>query len=155
GGLISAPGQVHQLHHFQWRYMPGDLFKEWMASLKRLQSISFDLLCPSHGEAMANGAEGIDLLLSRASKLEQMMNPSRLYVPDIPLTRILPHLIHVDRTSYLILSENGHGIMIDYGYVDDQLLERLKAEYGLKQIDVMIYTHYHDDHVARGAEVQY
>ncbi|RAP77500.1 MBL fold metallo-hydrolase [Paenibacillus montanisoli] len=155
GDLISAPGKVHAIFDFQWEYLPAKLFYKWIESLEKLSKLTIDLLCPSHGEAMDDGKEGIELLRSRALTLERMMIPELIPYPAGNLYRVLPHLIYVDKTTYLIMSESGHGILIDYGYVDYEQIVQLKDNFGLKKIDAIIFTHYHIDHIARAAEAQF
>lgn len=85
--------------------------------------------------------------------------------PYVPIT---PHLLH-NRTSvahsYAVLSDSGKALLIDYGYDfgctfmaagTDRASRRpwlyniaaLKRQYGVTSIDVVLPTHYHDDHVA-------
>jgi glyoxylase-like metal-dependent hydrolase (beta-lactamase superfamily II) len=157
GGLISSPGKAYNLYDFQWDYMPAPykLFSYWIQSLKKVCNISFDLLCPSHGNVMDKGREAAKLLIERASTLQNMMDPQRRGNTTPELTRVLPHLIYVCNTTYLILSENGRGLIVDFGYVNEDYITRLKEEFGLKKLDAITITHYHDDHLCRVPELQH
>jgi glyoxylase-like metal-dependent hydrolase (beta-lactamase superfamily II) len=78
-----------------------------------------------------------------------------------------PHLLmhHASMANmYALLSESGKALFIDFGYDfvtgipagSDRTSRRpwlytlptLKAQFGVKKVDVVLPTHYHDDHVA-------
>lgn len=156
GDMIKSFGKVQNIYEYQWRYMPSDrIFEEWTQSLQKILNLEFDQLCPAHGLPMKNGKDAIDQLLLNIYSLQNMLAPERIPNLRKPLSKVLPHLIYVDHSAYLLLSETGHGIIIDYGYVDQQLYQRLKNEFGLKHIDVLTFTHYHDDHLSRSSELKY
>jgi glyoxylase-like metal-dependent hydrolase (beta-lactamase superfamily II) len=66
--------------------------------------------------------------------------------------------------TYVLLSETGNALVVDYGYDIDYglpagtdraarrpwlyTLPTLKEQFGVEKVDVAIPTHYHDDHVA-------
>jgi glyoxylase-like metal-dependent hydrolase (beta-lactamase superfamily II) len=157
GDLISEPGKVHNIYDFQWHYLPhpAAVFSDWVKSLEKLDSLRPDLLCPSHGSPMEDSHQAIRLLISRITGLQHVLQPERKARATLPLSRVLPHLIYVCDTTYLILSESGKGMIIDYGYVGQQYIDTLTKDFGLKKIDLITITHYHDDHCARVPELQY
>jgi len=75
GDLIAAPGKVHNIYDFQFDYMPSQyvVFKYWKESLMKLLDINGDLLCPSHGIAMYDARDALELLISRVEKLQYLM----------------------------------------------------------------------------------
>ncbi len=157
GDLISEPGKVHNIYDFQWHYLPHPMviFSDWVKSLEKVDSLCPDLLCPSHGNPMEDAHEAIRLLISRINRLQRIMQPERKARATLPFSRVLPHLIYVCDTTYLILSGSGKGMIIDYGYLDKSHIDRLSSEFGLKAVDLITVTHYHDDHTARVPELQY
>ncbi len=157
GDIISAPGKVHNIYDFQWDYMPSNykIFKYWLESIEKLKSMDMDLLCPSHGSPMENGYEALDLLARKVSELQKFLHPERRPHQTPAFSRVLPHLVYIDFTSYIIISESGKGFLVDFGYVDHNCIKRLSEEFGLKHIDVITISHYHDDHIARISEMQY
>lgn len=157
GDVISEPGKVHNIYDYQWDYMPSSytIFKYWKETLEKLNGIEADMLCPAHGVPMENVQDSINLLISRISNLQELMHPERREQITKPYSAVLPHLIYVDSTSYMILSQSGKGFLIDFGYVDPGCLNRLKNDFGLKKLDVITISHYHDDHICRISEMQY
>jgi glyoxylase-like metal-dependent hydrolase (beta-lactamase superfamily II) len=169
GDLIAAPGQVWSLAATQWTYNGAEGVAASIASLISLKGQCADVLLPSHGEPMDQPALAIDLLIDRLWKLLQDRGEnSRLFrFLDQPYDVVTPHLLW-NRTSvanaYVLLSESGKALMIDFGYDfvtgfaagTDRASRRpwlytipkLKSDFGVKEISAVILTHYHDDHVA-------
>jgi glyoxylase-like metal-dependent hydrolase (beta-lactamase superfamily II) len=94
-------------------------------------------------------------------------NPRLFRFLEKPYTAVLPHLLFNQTSmanSYVLLSESGRALFIDYGYDfiagvapgADRASRRpwlyslpaLKEQYGVQAIEVAVLTHYHDDHVA-------
>jgi glyoxylase-like metal-dependent hydrolase (beta-lactamase superfamily II) len=169
GDLLTAPGKLWSLAATQWSYNGAEGIAATIASLLSLKTYQPDLLLPSHGVPIENPEAAIDLLLERSWKLlgargEYQGLQERLEHPYLPVT---PHLLW-NRSSfaynYVLLSKSGKALLFDYGY--DQMtglaagsdraarrpwlysLPKLKEEFGLSNLDVVIPTHYHDDHVA-------
>jgi glyoxylase-like metal-dependent hydrolase (beta-lactamase superfamily II) len=129
-----------------------------------------DLLLPSHGEAIDDPAAAVGLLRERleellALRLEQPWNLERwLREPWLPVT---PHLLR-NRTSfgasYALLSDSGAALLVDWGYDyapglgwgTEKATRRplltsiaaLRRDHGIDRVEVVVPTHYHDDHVA-------
>jgi glyoxylase-like metal-dependent hydrolase (beta-lactamase superfamily II) len=169
GDLIAWPGKVWSLAALQWSYhgMEGAAYS--ILSLRGLLNHAPDVLLPSHGEPMDNPAEAVELLERRLWRMQQARQENRPLMEFLrqPYKEITPHLL-LNRTSiansYVLLSESGKALLIDYGYdfIPDFLfhpdraahrpwlysLDALKRDYGVQKIDVVVPTHYHDDHVA-------
>ncbi|MDQ4078617.1 MAG: MBL fold metallo-hydrolase [Chloroflexota bacterium] len=169
GDLIAAPGKVWSLAATQWTYNKAEGVAATIASLLDLKERAPDLLLPSHGEAMEEPEEAIDLLVPRLWRLLRARdeNPRLFDLHEQPYEPLTPHLLF-NRTStansYVLLSESGKALFIDYGY--DFLtgftagadrasrrpwlytIPRLKEQYGVEEVEVVIPTHFHDDHVA-------
>lgn len=169
GDLIAGPGQVWSLSATQWSYNGGEGIPGTILSLLDLKERQPDLLLPSHGEPMADPAGAMDLTVQRLADLRTLRrhNPRLFLLRDKPWEEITPHLL-VSRTSfakhYVLRSESGKALMIDFGYDflfglpagADRASRRpwlytipaLKRDFGITSIDVVLPTHYHDDHVA-------
>ena len=169
GDLIAAPGKVWSLAATQWSYNGAEGVSATIASLLDLKHRAPDILLPSHGEPMSSPADAIDLLVAR---LEQLMTLRRepIVVADLraaPYERVTPHLLRnrtSHATSYVLRSESGKALRIDFGYDFTRALaagtdrasrrpwlyttDALKRDFGVRAIDAVIPTHYHDDHVA-------
>lgn len=180
GDLIYAPGKVVSLSATQWTYNGAEGVAAGLASLLDLQDRQIDLLLPSHGDPINNPKEAIALLIERCWELLQRrkQNPRLFQLRERPYQHVLPieegshggdtpHLL-MHRASmaniYVLLSESGKALFIDFGYDfltgipagSDRASRRpwlytlpaLKAQFGVQKIDVVLPTHYHDDHVA-------
>lgn len=169
GDLITGPGQVWSLAATQWTYNGAEGVAFSLGSLLDLQSRDPDLLLPSHGEPMPDPDEAINLTVERLGRLLQLRgdNPRLYELRAKPYEAITPHLLF-NRTSmansYVLLSDSGKALMLDFGYDftlgvplgSDRASRRpwlytipaLKHQFGVEKIDVVIPTHFHDDHVA-------
>lgn len=177
GDLIYAPGKVVSLAATQWTYNGAEGVAAGLASLLDLQDLQFGLLLPSHGDPMDDPKFAIALLITRSWELLQRrkQNPRLFQLREHPYQPVLltgegpgtPHLL-MHRASmanmYVLLSESGKALFIDFGYDfitgiaagSDRASRRpwlytlpaLKAQFGVQNVDVVLPTHYHDDHVA-------
>ncbi len=170
GDLIFAPGKVWSLAATQWSYTAHEGPAMTVLSCYLLQDELLDLLLPSHGEPMNTPDDALGLLAARmqyhvdSRRWHPWDLADRLRHPFIPLT---DHLL-LNRSSlsccYLLLSDTGEALLIDYGYDmttglptgTDRAARRpwlaslpaLREEFGVSRISVALPTHYHDDHVA-------
>ena len=180
GDLIAAPGKVVSLAATQWTYNGAEGVAASIASLLDLQDRQIDLLLPSHGDLIDSPEAAIALLIERFWELLQRrkQNPRLFQLRERPFQQVLPtaegsndkgtpHLLmhHASMANmYVLLSESGKALFIDFGYDfitgiaagSDRASRRpwlytlpmLKEQFGVKKIDVVLPTHYHDDHVA-------
>ena len=178
GDLIYAPGKVISLAATQWTYNGAEGVAAGLASLLDLQDRQINLLLPSHGDPIEDPKSAIASLVERSWDLLQRrkQNPRLFDLREKPYQQVIlagetergtPHLL-MHRASmanmYVLLSESGKALFIDFGYDfvtgipagSDRASRRpwlytlpaLKAQFGVKKIDVVLPTHYHDDHVA-------
>ncbi|MFC4599521.1 MBL fold metallo-hydrolase [Cohnella hongkongensis] len=169
GDLIAAPGKVWSLSATQWTYNGAEGVPASVASLLDLGDRDVELLLPSHGEPIDEPKAAIGLLTERLIRLlrGRRQNPRLLELRERPYERVLPHLLK-SRASlsnyYVLLSDSGRALFIDFGYDfltgipagSDRASRRpwlysigkLKSEYGVRSVDAVLLTHYHDDHVA-------
>ncbi len=170
GDLVYAPGKVWSLAATQWSYTQNE-----GPAMTVLSSILLDrekptMLAPSHGEVMHDPHRA----LTELGDAMQTYVDSRRSYPwaladrlDDPFVALTAHLL-LNRTSmscsYVVLSETGEALVIDYGYdmttgiVLGQeraarrpwlaSLPALRRNHGVTRVTVALPTHYHDDHVA-------
>lgn len=171
GDLLYGEGKVWSLAATQWTYTEIEGQRATYLSLGNLALHRPDLVLPSHGEPIADPGPGIELTQLRLAELMAMrtLDPwdldMRLRVPWEELT---PHLLR-NRTcmanSFVLRSESGAALVIDFGYdlwtghpiTSADLSARrpllgsihaLKRDHGVDRIEAVVATHYHDDHVA-------
>ena len=180
GDLMAAGGKLYQLHAMEYMYavMEGLLFT--IQSIQALRTRNIDTCYPSHGEPITKVAADIDRLERRTMDCIKLGRGIRAggnlctsaetaYLPEsrfIPLSRHL--LWGGDWTCsnfYVILSESGKAMFVDYGHAffphmhigadHDGMetmrfvvhhLDQLREDYGVTQFDLVVPTHIHDDH---------
>lgn len=169
GDLIYETGKVWSLSATQWTYNGAEGIPATIASLLDLVDRQPAMLLPSHGELIIDVERAAEPLIKRLWKLLQMrkQNPRLFQLRDRPYEVITPHLL-MHRVSmantYVVLSASGKALFIDFGYDfltgipagSDRASRRpwlytiptLKRLFDVDRIDVVLPTHYHDDHVA-------
>ena len=154
GDLIHAEGTVHTYYDLMYRY--NDNGKAGMEltekSLSKTLRESPDLFLPSHGPVIHDPEKNVKLLETRFERIKEVFEFNRYNVYE---THPLPHLWHYP-TSFFIISESGRSLMIDYagvetpgnfGFAGKASLKKVRRKAGVSSFDVIIPTHYHDDHV--------
>ena len=169
GGLLAAPGKVPSLAASQWTYTGIEGLGSMILSGLDLLDRQPDRMFPSHGAPIDEPRPAIELTNARLQRLIEMRSPEWQLagLRARPYLEISRHLLR-NRTSvsnsYVLVSETGGALMIDFGYDfttglpagSDRSSRRpwletipaLKRDHGVERIEVAIPTHYHDDHVA-------
>ncbi|HUQ22612.1 MAG TPA: MBL fold metallo-hydrolase [Gaiellaceae bacterium] len=170
GDLVHGDGKVWSLAATQWSYSGIEGLAATNFSCGVLAGHAPDRLLPSHGEPVDDPPSTLGRVRGRLEELARMRleDPWRLGdMFDHPWAELSPHLLR-NRTSfansYALLSEEGGAVLIDFGYeVSTGLtpvtehtarrpllwaIEALKRDHGVRRVDAVVVTHYHDDHVA-------
>lgn len=170
GDLIYSPGKVWSLAATQWSYTAHEGPAMTVLSCYLLQDEKLSLMLPSHGLPMSHPDDALHLL---AARMQYHVDSKRWHPWDLndrlrnPFIQLTDHLL-LNRSSlsccYILLSDTGEALIIDYGYDmttglatgTDRAARRpwlaslpaLKQQFGVTRIAVALPTHYHDDHVA-------
>ncbi|CAN5821779.1 hypothetical protein BH24ACT5_BH24ACT5_05580 [soil metagenome] len=170
GDLIFAPGKVWSMAATQWSYSHHEGPAMTVLSCYLLSALAPSMLLPSHGDVMADPAAALGQL---ADAMQRYVDSRRPQPWDLrrrlaePFTVLTEHLL-MNRSStsysYVVLSDTGEALIVDYGYDmttglpagNDRAARRpwlaslpaLKATFDVSRISVALATHYHDDHVA-------
>jgi glyoxylase-like metal-dependent hydrolase (beta-lactamase superfamily II) len=170
GDLLYGPGKVWSLAATQWSYNGVEGQAAAILSCAILEDQAPDVLLPSHGEPIDDPPSALALTRARLRELVELRLDEAwafdgwLRRPWVELT---PHLLR-NRTSfattYALLSDAGGALLIDFGYdlctgtppVTDRASRRpllatlgaLRRDFGIERVEVVVPTHYHDDHVA-------
>ncbi len=168
GDLIYGPGKVWSMAATQWTYTGAEGAGASVLSLLDLRERRLDALLPSHGEPMDQPIAAIDALVDRFRDLFHFRgrHSDLMQLRAQPYERITPHLLS-NRTSvansYVLRSDSGKALVIDFGYDfttglaagSDRAARRpwlytmgALARHGVRTLDVAVPTHYHDDHLA-------
>jgi glyoxylase-like metal-dependent hydrolase (beta-lactamase superfamily II) len=169
GDLLAGPGKVWSLAATQWTYTGIEGLGSTILSGLDVLDQRPDTLLPAHGEPIDDPRAAIELVNARLQTLIDLRSPewdvAKLRAE--PFLSISRHLLR-NRTSisnsYVLLSDSGAALVIDFGYDfttglpagTDRSSRRpwlatvpaLKRSHGVDRIEVAIPTHYHDDHVA-------
>jgi glyoxylase-like metal-dependent hydrolase (beta-lactamase superfamily II) len=140
-------------------------------SLKKIAAEKPDLIIPARGPVIRNPQEAIAKLIGRVEayyrnylstnalnwyfKEERMTIKGRRVLGQDAEVELMPLSVHEktpdwiweNSTSRMLISDDGHGFLLDCGYqrVIDGVKQLMKD--GLvKKVDGIFVTHYHDDH---------
>jgi glyoxylase-like metal-dependent hydrolase (beta-lactamase superfamily II) len=169
GDLIAAPGKMWSLAATQWTYTGIEGLGATILSGLDILDQRPDVLLPAHGDPIEDPEPAIRLLIDRLQTLIDLRSPEWQLeqLRTLPYLEISRHLLR-NRTSvsnsYVLLSETGNALVLDYGYdftaglpagTDRssrrpwlQTIPALKRDHGVDRVEVALPTHYHDDHVA-------
>lgn len=170
GDLLYGPGKVWSLAATQWTYTGVEGQAATIISCDVLRDYGPDVLLPSHGDPIDDPRTAIPLVRRRLQQLLDMRQGLNWDLDDWsrrPWEPLTPHVL-MNRTSlattWALLSDSGSALLIDYGYDmtpglppgSDRSARRpllaslasLRRDYGVDRIEVVVPTHYHDDHVA-------
>lgn len=170
GDLIAAPGRVNTIHDLQWQYGLPDALGAALHSVTLLASQPLDWLLPSHGRPMQSPSSALAELATNIDRLYRLQAEISLdhawrtwpHVLDQDKVEVSKHLwanSHSVANSYALVADNGRCLLMDYGfpswdhfYADQRFVEHslddLQAITGLRSVDVVVPSHYHDDHLA-------
>lgn len=170
GDLIYGPGKVWSLAATQWSYSGLEGAQCTVLSLYELTEQGPDMLLPAHGRPITNPRSAATLLETRLRGFIDSRRDSRWQSRDWydrPFEVLTPHLLRNRTsfaTSYVLLSDTGNALFIDFGcdmivgmpVGDDRSsrlpwlpsLKALRRDFGVRHVEVAMPTHYHDDHVA-------
>ncbi len=180
GDLMTAGGTLYQLHAMEYMYSGLEGLVFTLQSIQALRRQDVTLALPSHGEPITDVAGDIDRLerrimacvdLGRGMRIAGIWNvPEAGYLPKLELYAISPHLLWGGDSTcsnfYVLLSETGKALFVDYGTANlahlhlhadhegmetlrfvEHRLDTLRNDHGVTEIDLVLPTHIHDDHV--------
>jgi len=164
GDLVYGDGQAWSAPALQWTYSGVEGWAATIVSCGVLARRGPDVLMPSHGEPIEEPGRALDLLAGRMQELIDLRLPSTWNVGERlhePFDAITPHFLR-NRTmfanNYVLVSETGAALLIDFGYdltcavfgAESERAARRTLLWSVEglQVEAVLVTHYHDDHVA-------
>ena len=169
GDLIAEPGKIRTLYDLQYSYGQGDGSEYMVYSLAKMRTHGTDLLCPSHGKPFGGTDAALQSL--EVKFRAYLAHRWRIDTPthDIAPRAVSPHLIQIPGCSntWIVTSDSGKALFVDYGSqsrtfmysydvhfeagnrlrMQEHNLDLLRDKFGVRQIDLALPSHYHDDHV--------
>jgi glyoxylase-like metal-dependent hydrolase (beta-lactamase superfamily II) len=170
GDLVYADGYVRTLYDLQWHYTEPDGLNVALHSVSTLRRRGPELLAPAHGDVLRDPGPSLLRLEERLGGLFRLVG-QRLRVTlgsptvaaiDARCERLSDHVIGVSNPCsnfYVLMSESGENLFFDYGFpsldhqagADYRFIEHSLRELGelagIARADVLILSHYHDDHI--------
>ena len=136
----------------------------------RIREQGPELICPSHGEPFNQADAGIADLIDKLRGWYTAYAPGGALTVDNKPYAVTPHLVASYQTTssfYALISDSGKALFVDYGSASGNIFNvykngasvhdrmgfvehtvpQLKAQFGLKSVDVIMPSHMHDDHL--------
>ena len=169
GEVIHSPGKTFRVAPLQYNYNDLTGAMNLIHSSRLLGSRGADLLLPSMGYPIDEDPKGA--LSSLEKNVIAMLKPrpgSEEFLRSLdadPLIEISPHLFqsrYAGACTYFVVSDSGKALSIDYGYLNFRSyggdcpryrrsfihgLDGLEKRFGTDRLDLVVVTHFHDDHV--------
>jgi glyoxylase-like metal-dependent hydrolase (beta-lactamase superfamily II) len=154
GDLIAGEGKVQNWYDLHWDYYG---FTQGInasdKSFARIRAEKPALLLPAHGRPISRPERAMTANARIHETLRELLIPNELRRVHQEVRGILPHLVFVGANGYAILSKSGKAFFWDYGFIDQERIAELKKRFGVKTIDAVSFSHYHDDHIMRTWEL--
>lgn len=175
GGLVHDGARMGNWYDIEWDYGFGKGLDALTSSVTRLQEYKLTTAFPAQGPIMHNAHEQLveyqkklaafrpDYLrgypvndLTKRTKVDPIVRPTA--IPQI--VQVTPHLYKFSdqfagKNFAIIISDSGHGLLLDCGIFPEMLLhdlvKEMRTHLGLKQIDALWINHMHGDHFTLGA----
>jgi glyoxylase-like metal-dependent hydrolase (beta-lactamase superfamily II) len=171
GDLLFSPGKVQTLYDMQYSYGATDGVESAILSLNLLEDRGPAVLCPSHGGVMRDAAAAYAKTRDGLREFFRLQNGGALAADELDFTAVAGRLLAAVQACsyfYVILSRDGkRALFVDYGAPSFPLfqpashrfepgervrfihhsLSRLQKQYGVQDIEAVIPSHYHDDHI--------
>jgi glyoxylase-like metal-dependent hydrolase (beta-lactamase superfamily II) len=169
GDLVYGDGQVWSLAATQWTYSGVEGWSATIVSCSVLAERDPGVLLPSHGDPIAEPRRSLARVAAGMQELSDLRLPQPWNIEERlqqPFDVVTPHLLR-NRTmfanNYVLLSETGSALLIDFGYDLTTTatsteraarrtllwsLDGLRRDHGVERIEAAVVTHFHDDHVA-------
>ena len=173
GGLIHDGAKMTNWFDTEWDYGFGKGIDTLTESVAVVLERKPDLLLPSQGPVIENAQDqlrqygrrltqfreryvrGYPVFDTNEAKRDPISKPTKVPL----LNQVTPHLYKLNHTMQgrnfsIIISDDGHGLVLDCGLFPEQTLEEIvvgmRAHLGLKQIDAVWISHMHGDHFLLG-----
>ncbi|MBD3342737.1 MAG: MBL fold metallo-hydrolase [Candidatus Lokiarchaeota archaeon] len=168
GDLIHSGGRVITYYDLEYLYNDNGEggIKRSLESFESLMEHNPDILLPSHGDIIYKPKKDIENLkqkferarlvfCSRYSGIDYMSTElQEKAIPGVDMENEFPHLFHQGTCPPFVLKgKENNALLIDFAGDDEQgyslpKFEKILRELNVEKIDIVIPTHYHDDHVS-------
>ena len=169
GDVMLAGARMHTWFDTEWDYGFASGVYPLHNSASLVGGFDPEWLFPSHGPVIRNPKPQLREYQKKLRRLERLLvrgyevNTFAAAYQDtvskptaVPYVwQVSPHLFKFKAPDYwpnfaLILSDSGHGLVVDCGLLDEAFLDRaiegMREKLGLRRLDAVIITHMHGDH---------
>ena len=170
GEAIYSPGKLARLAPLQYNYNDFSGALNVIYSTRQLRQQASDVLAPSLGDPIFGKTDEALLALEATMRLLLAGRPEcqgmLASLDEDPLRKITDHVYQStfgNASTWFVISESGKALAIDYGYRTPMTfsgypyprnrrallhgIEALKSRWGIDGLDVVLVTHFHDDHI--------
>ncbi len=170
GEAIHSPGKLARVAPLQYNYNDLSGAVNVIFAARQLRQQQPDVLAPSLGAPITAETEAALLALEESMRRLLAGRPGYLQLlaswHDDPLRQVSEHVYQStfgNASSWFIISDSGKALAIDYGYNTQVLssgypyprnrrallhgLEALQARWGIEAPEVVLVSHFHDDHI--------
>ncbi|MGO9200918.1 MAG: MBL fold metallo-hydrolase [Limisphaerales bacterium] len=170
GDVMVEGARMHNYFDTEWDYgFAAGIYEQYNAAAL-LEGFDPVLLLPAHGPVIPKPKKQLEAFQQKLRRLERMVvrgydvstfssgDQDRVSTPtSVPFVwRTTPHLYKCKAQDYypnlvMILADSGHALLVDCGLFEHDFLDRsiglMRERLGLKQIDAVLISHMHGDHV--------
>jgi len=170
GDVMLEGARMHNYFDTEWDYSFAAGIYALHSAAALVRDFRPELLLPSHGPLLLHPEAAFREYLPRLERLAKMVvrgypvfqfaseEQDRVSRPTLVphLWQVSPHLFKFKGPDYwpnfhMLLADSGHALVVDCGLFDeaflDKALEGMRQHLGLKQIDAVIISHMHGDHM--------
>jgi glyoxylase-like metal-dependent hydrolase (beta-lactamase superfamily II) len=169
---IHSPGRLARIAPLQYNYNDLSGAVQCFYAVGLLLKYGPSVLLPSLGDPITENVEEALALLQQNLRNLLAVRPGAVgnldHINSAPLIRVTDHVWqdgHSMANTWYIISDSGKALALDYGYNTATCagwqgyprparrrallhgLDGLKVMFGIDRIDVVLVSHFHDDHV--------
>ena len=177
GDLMVEGAKLHNWFDSEWDYGFAAGIYALCNSAGQVEGYDPELMLPSHGGPIRDGARQLAEFQAKLERFEKLyvrgyavntfsgarQDPMSKPTSVPHLWQISPHLYKFRGPNFypnfcMILADSGRALLVDCGLFDEKFLDQsivlMKERLGLKQIEAMIPTHMHGDHMLQGPHIR-
>jgi glyoxylase-like metal-dependent hydrolase (beta-lactamase superfamily II) len=150
GDLVMRGGHSHDLYSMQWTYLQNPGIDSSIQSVDKILRLEPEIMLPSHGPCIMEPRADLQRLRSR---LTAFINSFEFHRAGrwnwSGFVQVSEHVVQdCGTTSQLVISGSGKALLFDCGEGFSPVrLKEAKQKFGITGIDVIIPSHWHQDHI--------
>lgn len=178
GGVMYNGARLTNWFDTEWDYGFAKGLDTLIESVQRLKGLKLDVAFPAYGPVIDQADEQLadyhrKLLALHPDYLRgypvnnltqrPQADPNVKATAIEQIVQVTPHLYKFSdqlagKNFAIIISDNGHGLLLDCGLFPElllhELINQMQSHLGLKVIDALWINHMHGDHFTLGAELK-